>query len=234
MKTWGSRSMRVVMALMVAAALSIGAMGCKTTGETVIASEGVRGNIGVTVDGSMVTILYTGVWNTEDAWVIEQAVVKRKATHLVLHLHNFGGSAFSLFDVCDTLTRLRDSGVHVTTVARGAIASAAVPIFLMGDVRLVSQSTWIMMHPGGWKGQEWRIDKATLRVLEEMELLYAEIVCSRTTFPMDKIRRVLNIGCTEVDENGILLDSNTGQYWMSTAEAMMWGFATGVLVLSKS
>ena len=229
MKTRGSRSIRVAMALMVAAVLSIGAMGCKTTGESVIASEGVRGNIGVTVDRSMVTILYSGVWNTEDAWVIEQAVITRQATHIILHLHNYGGSAFSLFDVCDALIRLRDSGVHVTTIARGAIASAAVPIFLMGDVRLVSPSTWIMMHPGGWKGQEWRIDKATLRVLEEMELLYAEIVASRTSFPMEKIRRVLNIGCTEKDEHGSVLDSNTGQYWMSTAEALMWGFATGVL-----
>ena len=225
---------RVGVALVVVAALSVGAMGCKTTSVSPSVREGVSGNIGVNVDGTTVTILYAGVWNAEDAWVIEQAVVTRKATHLVLHLHNYGGSAFSLFDVCDALTRLRDSGVHVTTIARGVIASAAVPIFLMGDVRLISPTTFIMMHPGGWKGHESRIDQGTLRVLEEMEWLYAEIVCSRTEFPIEKMRKVLNIGCTEKDEYGNLKDSNTGQYWMSTAEAMMWGFATGLLEAEKT
>ena len=228
MKASENKIVRLGMALIVAAVVSVGAMGCKTIGGSPNTRENIYGNIGVNVDGDTVTILYAGVGYSEDAWIIEQAVVTNDAKYLILHLHNYGGSAFSLFDVCDTLTRLRDSGVHVTTIARGAIASAAVPIFLMGDERLISPTTWVMMHPGGWKGYEDRIDKETLRVLEEMELLYAEIVCSRTTFPIEKMRKILNIGCTERDAHGQLLDSRTGQYWMSSSEAMMWGFATGV------
>ena len=234
MKAREGRAGRIMTALIAAALIAFGAVGCKTTGDPVNVREGVTGNIAVDVEGTLVTIMYTSVGYPEDAWVIEQAVVKNKATHLVLHLCNPGGSALFMFDICDTLSRLRESGVHITTVARGAIMSAAVPIFLQGDVRLVSPTTWIMMHPGGWKGHERQVPPDFLRVFEEMELAYADIVCSRTTFPMEKMRKILNIGCTEKDKYGNTLDANTNQYWMTTKEALMWGFATGLLEAEKT
>lgn len=176
----------------------------------------------VCITGGTATILYDEVGGPEDAFQLETLIKSRGIHHLDIYLNNGGGNIFSMMDYIDMLKRVKAAGVTVTTYARGVVASAAVPIFLMGDRRVIAPHAWIMLHPGSWRGERARrygeaIPDAIQRVLDKFEMDYASIIGERTKMSRDRALMILRGEDTERD-----------QYWMNAEDAITFGFATEI------
>lgn len=174
-------------------------------------------NIGVSVSGDTAYVVYTTVAYAEDGWLIERAVKDNGCTKLVLHLANGGGNVYSMFDVCNVLAKLRNEGIHITTISSGITASAAVPIFVQGDVRIILRDSVIMMHPGGWQGHEDLIPECMYCEIDRFEEGYALLISERTNLTYDEVMTILNTG-----------DSETGQVFFTAKEAVEAGLATEI------
>lgn len=197
--------------------------------QSVTVSDDIATNITYTRTGRTVDILYDQVLSTRDAWRIHEIVKQNRADHLKLHLFNPGGNAFVMLDVLHVLEQLESENVHITTIARGVIASAAVPVFAMGQERIITKDSWVMMHPGGWKGSEERVGERTMRVYEAMEKRYAQIISDRTDFTYGEVAGYLNIGNKLKNEHGVVLNSRTGVNWFNAYECLEKNLATQVV-----
>ena len=194
--------------------LFFGGVGCKTMRPVQFPSVS---NIGAMIDGDTAYLVYTSVENQEDGWQIEQLVRSNHCKNLVVYLVNGGGSAPLMFDVCAVLTNLRNDGVHITTIGSGMIASAAVPIFVQGDVRILRKNCQVMLHPGGWQGHEDQLTKEQNDLLDEWEHAYARIMAERTKMTEEEVYEIMNTGNTD-----------TGQIWYTAQEALDRGIATEI------
>lgn len=189
----------------------------------------VRGNKGISIKEGVMTFYYTSVTFSDDVWVFEQTALNSGITHIDFYLHNGGGCPFTMFDFIASMELLKKKGITITTYARGIVASAAVPLFVMGDKRIIYKHTWIMIHPGGWKGSEYRFSKSKLSMYGEMEVAYANILATRTNISFVEVLRMLNYNTTEKNENGRILDSQTGDHWFNTNQSIQLGIATHIL-----
>ncbi len=78
-----------------------------------------------------------------------------------LFINSPGGDAFSGLALADQIERARRKGFKVTAHASGIIASAAVPVFAVCDVRLAAPGTIFMVHEAAlwkWPGRETASD----------------------------------------------------------------------------
>lgn len=57
-----------------------------------------------------------------------------------------GGMLVDALAVIDMIHELQEAGVHITAIARGAVWSAAVPVFACADTRIASENTAFMVH----------------------------------------------------------------------------------------
>jgi len=83
----------------------------------------------------------TRLWN--DLVVLEN---NTKVRDVNLFINSPGGDAFSGLALADQIERARRKGFKVTAHASGIIASAAVPVFAVCDVRLAAPGTIFMVH----------------------------------------------------------------------------------------
>ena len=94
----------------------------------------------------------TRLWN--DLVVLENNTEIRDVN---LFINSPGGDAFSGLALADQIERARRKGFKVTAHASGIIASAAVPVFAVCDVRLAAPGTIFMVHEASvwkWPGRE--------------------------------------------------------------------------------
>ena len=80
---------------------------------------------------------------------------------LNLFINSPGGDAFSGLALADQIERARRKGFKVTAHASGIIASAAVPVLAVCDVRLAAPETIFMVHEATlwkWPGRETASD----------------------------------------------------------------------------
>jgi ATP-dependent protease ClpP protease subunit len=78
-----------------------------------------------------------------------------------LFINSPGGDAFSGLALADQIERAQRKGFRVTAHASGIIASAAVPVFAVCDVRLAAPGTIFMVHEAAlwkWPGRETASD----------------------------------------------------------------------------
>jgi ATP-dependent protease ClpP protease subunit len=78
-----------------------------------------------------------------------------------LFINSPGGDAFSGLALADQIERARNKGFKITAHASGIIASAAVPVFAVCDVRLAAPGTIFMVHEAAlwkWPGRETASD----------------------------------------------------------------------------
>ena len=78
-----------------------------------------------------------------------------------LFINSPGGDAFSGLALADQIERAKRRGFHITAHASGIIASAAVPVFAVCDVRLAAPGTIFMVHEASlwkWPGRETASD----------------------------------------------------------------------------
>jgi len=98
----------------------------------------------------------TRLWN--DFVVLEN---NTKIRDVNLFINSPGGDAFSGLALADQIERARRKGFKVTAHASGIIASAAVPVFAVCDVRLAAPGTIFMVHEAAlwkWPGRETASD----------------------------------------------------------------------------
>ncbi len=98
----------------------------------------------------------TRLWN--DFVVLENNTDIREVD---LFINSPGGDAFSGLALADQIERARRKGFKITAHASGIIASAAVPVFAVADVRLAAPGTIFMVHEAAlwkWPGRETASD----------------------------------------------------------------------------
>ena len=98
----------------------------------------------------------TRLWN--DLVVLENNTEIRDVN---LFINSPGGDAFSGLALADQIERARRKGFRITAHASGIIASAAVPVFAVCDVRLAAPGTIFMVHEAAlwkWPGRETASD----------------------------------------------------------------------------
>ncbi len=64
-----------------------------------------------------------------------------------IHLLSPGGAVHIMFAMYDMLNEFKAKGLIIETHGYGVVGSAAVPVFLAGDVRTLNKNGYIMIHP---------------------------------------------------------------------------------------
>jgi len=98
----------------------------------------------------------TRLWN--DIVILE---MNSNIRDINLFINSPGGDAFSGLALADQIERARRKGFCVTAHASGIIASAAVPVFAVCNVRLAAPGTIFMVHEAAlwkWPGNETASD----------------------------------------------------------------------------
>jgi len=190
--------------------------------------ETPRSHLSFYEDETKLRVHYSSVSDESDSFIIETAIINawnRGIRSLELVLDNGGGSGIVMFDLIDTLESYKAKGLKVTTWARGYIASAAVPLFLTGDVRITSPSTLFMIHPcGGWNSP--MLVECERFLIAEITMRYCDYVGRKT--------RMGFMWCWEImAPEDPEKNYRTNQYWFNAHEALMMGFATEVTGAQK-
>jgi len=147
----------------------------------------------------------TRLWN--DLCVLE---INTNIRDVNLFINSPGGDAFSGLALADQIERARRKGFRVTAHASGIIASAAVPVFAVCDVRLAAPGTIFMVHEAAlwkWPGRETASDIRSQNEL--MSLLRERYIGKLTNYSkLDK-------------EKWEQLENKTT--WFSAETAKEWG-----------
>lgn len=147
----------------------------------------------------------TRLWN--DLVVLEQNTDIRDVH---LFINSPGGDAFAGLALADQITRAQRKGFKITAHASGIIASAAVPIFAVCDLRIASPGTIFMVHEASlwkWPGRETASD---IRSQNELMSLLRERYIGKLT---------ANSRLSRADWEE--LEKKTT--WFSAEKAMDWG-----------
>ena len=140
-------------------------------------------------------------------------------THAIKELHltmlNPGGSIFHMFSMYDMLKEAIENGLVLHTHAHTLIASAAVPLFLLGETRTLQPNGYIMIHSHTLKQSEY-IPESVNKMAAAWTSVYIRILLERTTMSLEEI--LLYLGN---DRN-----PSQDQFWMNYNEAKARGFLT--------
>jgi ATP-dependent Clp protease protease subunit len=147
----------------------------------------------------------TRLWN--DLVFLENSTNIREVN---LFINSPGGDAFSGLALADQIERAKRRGFHITAHASGIIASAAVPVFAVCDVRLAAQGTIFMVHEASlwkWPGRETASD---IRSQNELMVLLRERY----------IGKLANYSKLDKEKWEELENKTT---WFSAEKAKKWG-----------
>jgi ATP-dependent protease ClpP protease subunit len=147
----------------------------------------------------------TRLWN--DLCVLENNTDIRDVN---LFINSPGGDAFSGLALADQIERAQRKGFRITAHASGIIASAAVPVFAVCNVRLAAPGTIFMVHEAAlwkWPGRETASDIRSQNEL--MHLLRERYIGKLATN-------------SKLDKNKwVELENKTT--WFSAEKAREWG-----------
>ena len=132
-----------------------------------------------------------------------------------LTLFNGGGSVFHMFSVYDMLRSAIDQGLVLHTHGQNIVASAAVPIFLLGETRTMQEHGYIMLHSHSSKQREV-LPESFNKMTREWTEAYINILLDRTTMCREEINLYLGN-----DKN-----PKYDQLWLNHDEAKEKGFLT--------
>jgi ATP-dependent protease ClpP protease subunit len=117
-------------------------------------------NMAYIIDGTLYFDLFSAM-GTRDIVNMKRDIMKtEKYTDIrdaEIWINSGGGSAFTGLSMADELLAARERGWKITTKASGIVASAAVPVFASGNVRITMPGTIFMVHEPAmfkWPGKE--------------------------------------------------------------------------------
>lgn len=134
----------------------------------------------------------------------------QKKSKITMYVNSPGGNYPDGFAIIDGMRGLRSK---IRTIAVGEICSLAVPIFVLGDERLVTENTLFMLHPGFVATEDYtHFAKARIRGVEMADKLYEEIILEHTKM-------------TKRDYD----KSKKDEVWLTAEDAVKYGIADKIL-----
>lgn len=109
---------------------------------------------------------------------------------LILDFMNPGGSVFHMWAIYDLLERGIENGLKLRCWNSGFVASAAVPIFLLGEYRGMAPNARFMIHPHSGVTSDYN-DPSVNKMFMEWTEKYAQILAEKTNFTLDEARVML-------------------------------------------
>jgi len=128
-------------------------------------------------------------------------------TNLELHMWNPGGNIFVMMYILDLLRDAKLGGIHLSTVGMEIIMSAAVPIFMLGEIRTLNGLGHIMMHPIQWGGYG-SPPQHILDMEKRWNVVYADIVSKNSRMLFNDVIDILSN------------EDKTSGTWFNAGEAM--------------
>ena len=159
----------------------------------------------------------TGTVDQHEYRSFTQSIQYMKANGMkVMHLHLFtpGGYVVAMMAILDILQDAKNSGIEIITYANGVCMSAGVPIFLMGDTRIIRPNAQLMVHPMGGLPDEENVNAETWAVFKAWKQVYIDILVNITTL-------------TGEEANAMLTGSSADDLtWFNAYKALELEFAT--------
>jgi len=167
-------------------------------------------------DKAYFTITSISSWGAESLWSDLKLLEIMNIKDVVVYLNNPGGEAWQGLSISDEIRIAQEKGFKFTMNGRGVIMSAAVPVFVSGDKRIISKNIIFLIHPAslfkwGMFSEGLKELKSQAKMLELLENRYADIVASRTKLSKEKI-----------------IEMNRVDTWFTAEDALKWGFADEV------
>ena len=106
----------------------------------------------------------------------------------------------------------------VITIGSGIVASMSVPILVVGDIRFITENTFIMLHPFSTSERDYLpFVKSSIEHAEELEKIYISILKRKTKIP-----------------NHIFEEAQRKEVYINSKEAIKWQIIDGILKRKKS
>jgi len=113
-----------------------------------------------------------------------------------IYINSGGGSAFAGLACADIILAARASGLTIMTEANGLVASAAVPIFVVGRPRIATPGTALMIHEGKlFKlfAEETKSDlNAQKKMMDMTDNRYNKILVDNSKLSLEEIERMIS------------------------------------------
>lgn len=140
-----------------------------------------------------------------------------KDVHLTMC--NPGGHIVEMWAIYDMLYQATMSGsINLTTHAQGFIASAAVPIYLLGQVRTIGYNGHIMIHPHSGTLSEYNANTEN-DMLEQWTQRWIDVLEDRTNMSRSKLLLHMSAG----------LSQKMDAFYMNAEIAKDYGFVTKII-----
>ena len=142
-----------------------------------------------------------------------------------------GGSIIDMLAMVDMLERFKDKGGSITSHVMGLAASAAVPIYLMGDYRTAGHNAQLMIHPctsWGKKLSDYTYSEAD-DALPTAKTFFQSAVARYNNFFAALVARKTSVSFSEAMEYLTTGDANTGMWYFSASQMLSMGFAHKLL-----
>lgn len=110
-------------------------------------------------------------------------------TELRIFIMSPGGMVLDAFGACDVIRDAKASGIHVTTIGLGMVASASMPVFLAGDTRMAGANTVFMLHK---PDREEITDENYIELMDLDERLYIDLVADNCDLTYDEVNKLCN------------------------------------------
>ena len=139
-----------------------------------------------------------------------------KDVHLTMN--NGGGKILHMWAIYDMLYQATMSGsINLTTHAQGLIASAAVPIYLLGDRRIVDSSAFVMIHCHSGTFNDYQAETEQ-DMLETWTQRWIDVMEDRTL--MSRANLLIHMATG--------LSQKKDAFFMNAQTALDYGFATEI------
>lgn len=170
--------------------------------------------MGTIVIGDMAYYLlwtHINVTENQNLWKLFQIAKYKNIKKIWIYINSGGGNPFDGLAMADQVMRARTEGFTVTTEASGMVASAAIPIFIVGRPRIASEGTIFMIHPGKtWKffAEEGKEDLiAQQKMFEIEESRYNELIVKNSKLSIEEVEK-----------------KTSKTTWFIAKQAKDWGF----------
>jgi ATP-dependent protease ClpP protease subunit len=160
---------------------------------------------------AVTTIINISTYKAESFWQDAKLCESLGIERLDILLNSPGGAAYQGMALADELRIFKSKEIPIHIEGRGLIASAAIPILLMGDHRICSKNTVFLIHPSSimkfLAREEMRDLKSQQEMMEMLEDMYARTVSENTTLDYETVK-----------------DMMTKDTWFTADQALEWGF----------
>lgn len=134
-------------------------------------------------------------YDVSNMWSDFYLIRAKGINKLTLFLNSPGGSAWEGRGVTDLIVRMKKSGIHVKIEACGKVMSAAVPILVSGNERIVSEGTTFLIHPATifkfLSAEKLEDIKSQERMLNMARESYATVISKNSKLSMDDVLKML-------------------------------------------